>query len=57
MQFVPAGTYYARVKVRGKSVRASLETDVFTTSKLRLPDKIKALRKPQQKSALSLMAG
>jgi len=45
MQFVPAGTYYARVKVRGKSVRAALETAVFTTAKLRLPDKIKALRK------------
>ena len=33
-----------RCKVRGKSVRASLETDVFTTAKLRLADKIKKLK-------------
>jgi integrase len=45
--YVIAGTYYARTKVRGKSVRAALETDVFTTAKLRLPDKLKELRKPK----------
>jgi integrase len=44
MQFIPSGTYYARCKVRGKSIRATLETDVFTTAKLRLPDKIKKLK-------------
>ena len=32
MQFIPAGTYYARAKVNGKSVRATLDTDVFTTA-------------------------
>lgn len=47
MQFIPAGTYYARAKVNGKSVRASLETDVLTTAKLRLPDKLKELRTPK----------
>ena len=47
MQFIPAETYYARCKVNGKSVRASLETDVFTTAKLRLPDKLKELRTPK----------
>ena len=47
LQYVVAGTYYARCKVDGKPVRASLETDVFTTAKLRLPDKLKELRKPK----------
>lgn len=47
LQYVVAGTYYARCKVDGKPVRASLETDVFTIAKLRLPDKLKALRKPK----------
>ena len=36
MQFIPSEAYYARVKVRGKSVRASLETDAFTTAKHKL---------------------
>jgi integrase len=47
LQYVMSGTYYARTKVRGKPVRLSLETDVFTTAKLRLPDKLKELRKPK----------
>ena len=47
LQYVVAGTYYARCKVQGKPVRASLETDVFSTAKLRLPDKLKELRKPK----------
>ena len=47
LQYVVAGTYYARCKVKGKPVRASLESDVFTTAKLRLPDKLKELRKPK----------
>ena len=46
-QYVSTGTYYARVKVRGKSIRQTLGTDVFTTAKLRRPDKLKELRKPQ----------
>ncbi len=44
MRFIPSGTYYARTKVNGKSVRASLETDVFTTAKLKLADKRKKLK-------------
>jgi hypothetical protein len=47
LQYVVAGTYYARCKVNGKPVRAALETDVFTTAKIRLPDKLKELRKPK----------
>ena len=47
LQYVIAGTYYARCKVNGKPVRASLETDVFSIAKQRLPDKLKELRKPK----------
>jgi len=36
LQYVVAGTYYARCKVKGNPVRASLETGVFTTARLRL---------------------
>ncbi len=46
LQYVVAGTYYARCKVKGKPVRIALDTDVFTTAKLRLPDKLKEIRKP-----------
>lgn len=47
LQYVVAGTYYARCKVQGKPVRVSLDTDVFNTAKLRLPDKLHKLRKPK----------
>src|ERR1700722_14393277 len=47
LQYVIAGTYYARCKVNGKPVRSSLETDVFSVAKVRLPDKLKELRKPK----------
>jgi integrase len=47
LQYVISGTYYARCKVSGKPIRASLDTDVFTVAKTRLPDKIKELRKPK----------
>ena len=47
LQYVVAGTYYARCKVKGKPVRVALDTDVFTTAKLLLPDKLKLLRKPK----------
>src|SRR3569833_1014595 len=47
VQHVPTGTIYASLKLNGKTVRASLETDVFTTAKLRLPDKLKELRTPK----------
>ncbi len=47
LQYVIARTYYARCKVDGKPVRASLETDVFTVAKLRLPDKLEELRNPK----------
>ena len=51
MQYVPSGIYFARVKIKngrnGVVKRASLETDVFTTAKLKLPLKVKELRKPK----------
>jgi len=51
MQYIPSGVYFARAKIkdngRGVVKRASLETDVFTTAKLRLPDKIKKIRNPK----------
>ncbi len=47
LQYVIAGTYYARCKVDGKTVRESLGTDVFTVAKQRLPDKLEELRKPK----------
>jgi hypothetical protein len=40
LQYVIAGTYYARCKVDGKTVRASLDTNVFTVAKQRLPDEL-----------------
>src|SRR5580704_9715275 len=45
LQYVPTGKYYGRIKVLGKIVRRSLETDVFTTAKLKLPDFIDGARK------------
>jgi integrase len=47
LQYVVAGTYYAKCKIKGKRVRVTLETDVFTTAKLRLADKLKEMRKPK----------
>jgi integrase len=45
-QYVRNGAYYARVKVNGKIIRRSLETDVWSTAKLRLVDFVKAQRTP-----------
>jgi integrase len=42
LQYVSTGVYYGRVKVNGKLSRRSLETDVFTTAKLKVRDFIKA---------------
>src|SRR5438045_6917655 len=36
--------YFARTKVDGKLIRASLDTDLFTTARLRLPDFLKKHR-------------
>ena len=46
MQYVPSGNFFARAKVDGIVKRISLETDVFTTAKDKLPLKLKELHKP-----------
>jgi hypothetical protein len=45
VQYVTTGNYFGRAKIDGKIFRESLETNVFTTAKLRLPDFIKKKRK------------
>lgn len=40
-----SGVYYARFRIDGKLVWRTLETDVYTTAKLKLPDKIEEERK------------
>jgi hypothetical protein len=46
MQYVPSGVFFARAKVNGIVKRASLDTDVLTTAKDRLRDKLNKLRQP-----------
>ena len=41
LQYVSNGNYYARIKVKGKIIRESLKTGVWTTAKLRLNDFLK----------------
>ncbi len=38
IRYVPSGTFYARLRVKGKLIRKSLKTDVLTVAKLRLGD-------------------
>ena len=44
VRYGPSGTYFARVRVRGKLIRRSLNTQSVTTAKLRLIDLEKAER-------------
>jgi integrase len=44
IQYVPSETFYARTKVGGKVIRRSLNTDTFTTARLRMLDFLKAQR-------------
>ena len=48
LQYVRTGTYFARIKVKGKTIRLSLKTTAFTTAKLKLADKLKELRIPKK---------
>ncbi len=41
LQYVSNGNYYGRIKVHGKLIRQSLETEVWSTAKLRLMDFLK----------------
>ena len=47
IQHTPTETFYCRVKVNGKTIRAFLETNVLTTARDRLPLKVTELRKPK----------
>lgn len=38
IRYVPSGTYYARLRVKGKLIRRSLKTDTLSVAKLRLSD-------------------
>ena len=51
--YVPSGTFFGRVKVGGKLIRQTLNTDVFTTARLRLGDFLKQ----QHKRAARPLAG
>src|ERR1700722_2227464 len=44
IRYVPSGTYYARIRIRGKLLRRSLKTDLISVAKLRLNDLEKAER-------------
>jgi hypothetical protein len=51
LQYIGNGSYYARVKVRGKIIRRSLDTDVFSAAKLRLLDFLKERRETLKPAA------
>jgi hypothetical protein len=49
LQYVSTGSFYGRVKVDGKLYRESLETNVFSTARLKLSDFARAkMRKHRQ---------
>jgi integrase len=48
LQYASSGTYFARIKVGGKIIRQSLETDVWSTAQLRLLDFLKAKQRANQ---------
>jgi integrase len=55
MRYRPAGTYFARFRVNGKRVWKSLETNVFSVAKQRLPDTIREHRaKSESVAAVAL---
>jgi hypothetical protein len=47
VQHQPTDTFYARLKIKGKTIRKSLETDAFTTAKPRLPDTLNKINTPK----------
>lgn len=53
LQYVSTETYYARTKVNGKIVRQSLQTDVWSTAKLRLIDFLKEQKSKRDTPAIS----
>lgn len=55
-QYVPSGNYFGRVKVKGRLVRQSLETDVWTTALLRLQDFRKKNHKSESEAVVPTFA-
>ena len=49
IRYVPSGTYYARLRVKGKLIRKSLKTDLISVAKLRLSDLEKAEREAAER--------
>ena len=47
-RYRPSETYFARLKVGGKSIRHSLETSVFSVAQMRLPNALKENRKIEE---------
>ena len=52
LQYVSNGNYYGRIKISGKIIRESLETEVWTTAKLRLTDFLKNHQEVRERVAL-----
>ncbi|MGA9450528.1 MAG: site-specific integrase [Verrucomicrobiia bacterium] len=54
IRYVPSGTYFARMKVKGKLIRRSLKTKTLSVAKLRLSDFEKDERKKATRSSALL---
>lgn len=48
IQYVPNGSYYARIKVGGKVIRRTLGTATFSTARLKLLDFLREQKQPVQ---------
>ncbi len=49
LQYIISGNYFGKVKIKGKTIRRSLETTVWTTAQLRLNDFLKENRENRNK--------
>src|SRR6266705_1562541 len=49
LQYVISGSYFGKVKINGKKIRQSLQTDVWSTAQLRLNDFLKRRRENRNK--------
>ena len=49
LQYVISGNYFGKVKINGKKIRQSLQTDVWSTAQLRLNDFLKEQRENRNK--------
>lgn len=55
IRYVPSGTYFARMKIKGKLIRRSLKTKTLSVAKLRLTDLEKEERKKATRSQALLL--